>query len=120
LSKLIYQPPARRAEWIIFFKSVHCLSGLGIVRKDRRIPKHFFGKRSLPASTGASSTIENLSCAFQPMAIEAKGILFKPLKPQRTFSIPEEGTAGKMAVAMDALDDAENIAGGAEKESIKE
>jgi len=54
------------------------------------------------------------------MVLEAKGILFNPLKPQRTFSIPEEGTAGKMAVAMDALDDAENIAGGAEKESIKE
>jgi amino acid transporter/SOS response regulatory protein OraA/RecX len=32
---------------------------------------------------------------------------------------PEEGTAGEMAAAMDALDDAEKIAGEAEKESIK-
>ena len=32
---------------------------------------------------------------------------------------PEEGAAGEMAAAMDALEDAEKIAGEAEKESIK-
>jgi hypothetical protein len=32
---------------------------------------------------------------------------------------PEEGAAGEMAAAMDALNDAEKIAGEAEKESIK-
>ena len=44
-------------------------------------------ERSLSASTGASCTIENLSYSFKPMVIEARGILFKPLKPQRTFSM---------------------------------
>jgi hypothetical protein len=44
-------------------------------------------ERSLSASTGASCTIANLSYAFQPMFLEARGILFKPLKPQKTFSM---------------------------------
>jgi hypothetical protein len=42
-------------------------------------------ERSLSASTGASCTIENLSYSFKPMVLEARGILFKPLKPQKTF-----------------------------------
>jgi hypothetical protein len=29
------------AEWMIFFKIGCCLSGLGIVRKNRRIPKSY-------------------------------------------------------------------------------
>ena len=44
-------------------------------------------ERSLSASTGASCTIENLSYSFKPMFLEAKGILLKPLKPQKTFSV---------------------------------
>jgi hypothetical protein len=44
-------------------------------------------ERSLSASTGASFTIENLSYSFKPMSVEAKGILFKPLKPQETLSV---------------------------------
>ncbi len=44
-------------------------------------------ERSLSASTGASCTIENLSYSFKPMVLEARGILFKPLKPQKTFSM---------------------------------
>jgi uncharacterized protein YhdP len=42
-------------------------------------------ERSLSASTGASCTIENLSYYFKPMVLEAGGILFNPLKPQKTF-----------------------------------
>ncbi|MDH4205037.1 MAG: hypothetical protein OEV45_05875 [Desulfobacteraceae bacterium] len=44
-------------------------------------------ERSLSASTGASCTIENLSYSFKPMVLEARGILFKPLKQQKTFSM---------------------------------
>ena len=44
-------------------------------------------ERSLSASTGASCTIENLSYSFKPMVLEAKGILFNPLKPQKIFSM---------------------------------
>jgi hypothetical protein len=44
-------------------------------------------ERSLSASTGASCTIENLSYSFKPMFLEAKGILLKPLKPNKTFSV---------------------------------
>jgi hypothetical protein len=44
-------------------------------------------ERSLSASTGASCTIENLSYSFKPMFLEAKGILLKPLKPTKTFSV---------------------------------
>jgi len=44
-------------------------------------------ERSLSASTGASCTIENLSYSFKPMALEAKGILFTPLKAKKTFSV---------------------------------
>ena len=44
-------------------------------------------ERSLSASTGASCTIENLSYSFKPMVLEARGILFNPLKPQKTFSM---------------------------------
>ena len=29
------------AEWMIFFKSVCCLSELGLVRKNRHAPKYF-------------------------------------------------------------------------------
>jgi hypothetical protein len=31
----------------LFLKSVYCLSGLGIVRKNRRIPKHFTNRYCL-------------------------------------------------------------------------
>lgn len=44
-------------------------------------------ERSLSASTGASCTIENLSYSFKPMAVEAKGIIFTPLKSQKIFSV---------------------------------
>jgi hypothetical protein len=44
-------------------------------------------ERSLSASTGVSCTIENLSYSFKPMALEARGIIFTPLKPQQTFSV---------------------------------
>ncbi|MBW2640542.1 MAG: hypothetical protein JRE10_10400, partial [Deltaproteobacteria bacterium] len=44
-------------------------------------------ERSLSASTGASCTIENLSYSFKPMVLEAKGILFKPLRLQQAFSM---------------------------------
>jgi len=44
-------------------------------------------ERSLSSSTGASCTIENLSYSFKPMVLEAKGILFKPLRPQQAFSM---------------------------------
>jgi hypothetical protein len=44
-------------------------------------------ERSLSASTGASCTIENLSYSFKPMVLEAGGILFNPLKSQKTFSV---------------------------------
>ena len=44
-------------------------------------------ERSLSASTGASVTIENLSYSFKPMAVEAKGILFNPIRPQQSFSL---------------------------------
>jgi hypothetical protein len=44
-------------------------------------------ERSLSASTGTSCTIENLSYSFKPMVLEAKGILFKPLRPRQAFSM---------------------------------
>ena len=44
-------------------------------------------ERSLSASTGASCTIENLSYSFKPMILEARGIVFKSLQPQNTFSV---------------------------------
>jgi len=44
-------------------------------------------ERSLSASTGASCTIENLSYSFKPMVLEARGVLFKPLKSEKTFSM---------------------------------
>lgn len=44
-------------------------------------------ERSLSASTGASCTIENLSYSFKPMVLEAKGVLCKPLKAQKAFSM---------------------------------
>jgi hypothetical protein len=44
-------------------------------------------ERSLSTYTGASCTIENLSYSFKPMFLEAKGILLKPLKPTKTFSV---------------------------------
>lgn len=44
-------------------------------------------ERSLSASAGVSCTIENLSYSFKPMVLEAKGILFKPSKPEKIFSV---------------------------------
>ena len=44
-------------------------------------------EKSLSASTGASCTIKNLFYSFKPMALEAEGILFTPLKPKKTFSV---------------------------------
>ena len=44
-------------------------------------------ERSLSASTGASCTIENLSYSFKPMVLEARGIIFKPLRPRQAFSM---------------------------------
>ena len=44
-------------------------------------------ERSLSASTGASCTIENLSYSFKPMFLEAREILLKPLKSQKTFYV---------------------------------
>jgi hypothetical protein len=32
---------------ILFLKSVYCLSGLGIVRKNRRMPKYFMNRSYL-------------------------------------------------------------------------
>jgi hypothetical protein len=63
------------------------LSGMGFYlyyHPDRVKPMI---EKSLSASTGASCTIENLSYSFNPMVLEAKGILFKPLKLQQAFSM---------------------------------
>jgi hypothetical protein len=49
----VYEPPARRAYASesgidnLFFKNVYCLRGLGIVRKNRRIPKYFMERPCL-------------------------------------------------------------------------
>lgn len=55
-------------------------------------------ERSLSASTGSSCTIKNLSYAFQPMVIEAEGVLFNPLKPQQNFSMEIRSVKADMAV----------------------
>ena len=44
-------------------------------------------ERSLSAATGSSCTIASISFSFQPMALEARGIFFKSLRPQRPFSM---------------------------------
>jgi len=41
ISLRLVDPTPRRAEWMIFFKIGCCLSGLGIVRKNRRMPKSY-------------------------------------------------------------------------------
>ena len=66
---------------------VFLLSGIGLYlyyHPDQIKP---MVERSLSASTGTSCTIENLSYSFKPMFLEARGILLKPLKPPKTFSV---------------------------------
>jgi len=55
-------------------------------------------ERSLSASTGSSCTIKNLFYTFQPMVIEAEGVLFNPLKPQQNFSMEIRSVKADMAV----------------------
>jgi hypothetical protein len=63
------------------------LSGIGFYLYSHPDQIKPMVERSLSASTGASCTIENLSYSFKPMFLEAKGILLKPLKPKKTFSV---------------------------------
>jgi hypothetical protein len=63
------------------------LSGIGLYLYYHPDQVKPMVERSLSAYTGASCTIENLSYSFKPMVLEARGILFKPLKPQKTFSM---------------------------------
>jgi hypothetical protein len=63
------------------------LSGIGLYLYYHPDQVKPMVERSLSAYTGASCTIENLSYSFKPMVLEAMGILFKPLKPQKTFSM---------------------------------
>ena len=63
------------------------LSGIGLYLYYHPDQVKPMVERSLSAYTGASCTIENLSYSFKPMDLEAMGILFKPLKPQKTFSM---------------------------------
>ncbi|HSQ86625.1 MAG TPA: hypothetical protein VLM43_18080, partial [Desulfobacterales bacterium] len=55
-------------------------------------------ERSLSASTGASCTIKTLSYSFKPMVLEARGILFKPLKPKKTFSMEVHSIRADMKI----------------------
>jgi hypothetical protein len=55
-------------------------------------------ERSLAASTGASCTIKTLSYSFKPMVLEARGILFKPLKPKKTFSMEVHSIRADMKI----------------------
>ena len=67
--------------------AVLLLSGIGLYLYYHPEQVKPMIERSLSASTGASCTIENLSYSFKPMVLEAGGILFKPLKPEKTFSM---------------------------------
>ncbi len=55
-------------------------------------------EKSLSACSGSACTIERLSFSFQPTRIEAKNILFKPLKQQKTFSMEIPIVKANMAV----------------------
>lgn len=55
-------------------------------------------ERSLSASTGTPCTIKTLSYSFKPMVLEARGILFKPLKPKKTFSMEVHSIRADMKI----------------------
>ena len=55
-------------------------------------------ERSLSAYSGSACSIESLSYTFQPTSIEAKNILFKPLKQQENFSMQIRFVKADMAV----------------------
>jgi hypothetical protein len=55
-------------------------------------------ERSLSASTGASCTIKTLSFSLKPMVLEARGILFKPLKSKKTFSMEVRSIRADMKI----------------------
>ncbi|MFZ3044687.1 MAG: hypothetical protein WA151_02135, partial [Desulfatirhabdiaceae bacterium] len=63
------------------------LSGLGlyVYYHPERIKPMI--ERSLSATSGYSCTIESISWRFQPMVLEARGILFKTIGLQQTFSM---------------------------------
>lgn len=80
------------------FLGVVLLSGLGLYlyyHPEQLLP---IIERSLSAGTGSSCTIEGLSYSLQPLAIEAKGIHFKPLNRPQTFSIKVRFIRAQMAV----------------------
>jgi hypothetical protein len=66
---------------------VMILSGMGLYLYYHPEQIKPMVERSLSASTGTSCTIESLLFSLRPMALEAKGISFKPLKPQQAFSL---------------------------------
>ena len=55
-------------------------------------------ERSLSASTGTSCTIKTLSYSLKPMVLEARGILFKPLKSKKTFSMEVRSIRADMKI----------------------
>jgi len=61
----------------IFFKSVYCLSGLGIVKKNRRIPKYFNDKKAFDSRRTHCFYIE--ICSFftilSPRGLSTSGVI---------------------------------------------
>jgi hypothetical protein len=74
------------------------LSGIGLYLYHHPDQVKPMIERSLSASTGASCTIKTLSFSLKPMVLEARGILFKPLKSKKTFSMEVRSIRADMKI----------------------
>jgi len=83
---------------IALFVVVLLFSGIGLYLYYHPNQVKPMIERSLSASTGASCTIKTLSYSFKPMVLEARGILFKPLKSKKTFSMEVHSIRADMKI----------------------
>ncbi|MEJ2656545.1 MAG: hypothetical protein P8012_05040 [Desulfobacterales bacterium] len=74
------------------------LSSIGVYLYDHPDRVKPMIERSLSNSTGVSCSIETLSYTLKPLVLEAKGVLFKPLKPRQSFSMEIPFIRADMAV----------------------
>jgi len=57
----------------LFFKSVYCLSGLGIVRKNGRIPQHFNRTKNICTKSSQLFKVRFLFFLYDPLTTSLHG-----------------------------------------------
>ena len=72
---------------IVLCLIVVILSGMGLYLYYHPEQIKPLVEKSLSASTGTSCTMDSLFFSLRPMALEARGISFKPVRSQQTFSL---------------------------------